>query len=120
MQKAVMTVRTLPKSEWQSYFDHVSKGLIGERAMVEVVGLAFGDRTEARCLPLIGITYDSKDDVLQIALDGLDHLIHRPRDIAVSDDSEGERMEITDANRQKQIVRLVKPMRYPRRTTRVS
>ncbi|HET7090780.1 MAG TPA: DUF5335 family protein [Anaerolineae bacterium] len=30
---------------------------------------------QANCLPLIGITYDSKDDVLAIAMEGLDHLI---------------------------------------------
>ena len=51
-----MTLRELPKAEWRPYFDQVSKHLIGERAMVEIKGLAFGDRRLARCLPLIGIT----------------------------------------------------------------
>jgi hypothetical protein len=113
-----MAVRTLPKSEWQSYFDRVSKDLIGDRAMVEVIGLAFGNRTEARCMSLIGITYDSKDDILQIALDGLDHLIRGPRDIVVNDGAEGlDQVEIVDADRQKQIVRLVRPLRYVHRHT---
>jgi len=31
-----MMGRTLPKSEWKTYFDHLSKHLIGERA--EVIG----------------------------------------------------------------------------------
>lgn len=111
-----MTTRALPKSEWRAYFDHVSKGLIGERAMVEVTGLAFGSHREARCLPLIGITYDTGDDILQIALEGLDHLVRRPQEIAVTDSAHGlERMEITDADQQKQTVRLVKPLRYVQR-----
>ena len=54
-----MTVRRLQKPEWKAYFDHLSKNLIGERAEVEIAGLAPGDRIEARWVPLIGITYES-------------------------------------------------------------
>jgi hypothetical protein len=111
-----MARRALAKSEWRSYFDRVSKGLIGERADVEVSGLTPGDRTEARWLPLIGITYDSKDDILEIAMENLDHLIHQPRDISVNDGVEGlESMEIVDSHQRKQTVKLMKPLRYPRR-----
>jgi hypothetical protein len=111
-----MASRALEKSEWRAYFDQVSKSLIGERAEVEVSGLGLGDKIEARWLPLIGITYDFKDDLLEIAMEGLDHLIHRPRDITVNDGAEGlENMEIVDADRRKQSIKLMKPLRYPRR-----
>src|SRR6188474_1974620 len=110
------TTRALPALEWQSYFDAISKSLEGERALVEIEGLAFGDRMQARCLPLIGITYESKDDILEIAMEGLDHLIHRPRDIVVSEGAEGlERLDIIDSDAQKQNIRLVKPLRYVHR-----
>lgn len=111
-----MMVRTLPKSEWNAYFDHLSKHLIGERAEVEIAGLASGDHIEARWVPLIGITYESKGDVLEIALEGLDHLIHQPRNIVVTDNPEGlESMEVVDSEGCKQVVKLMKPLRYPRR-----
>ena len=71
---------------------------------------------QARCLPLIGITYDFKDDILEIAMEGLDHLIHRPREIVVSEGAEGlERLDIIDSGDQKQNIRLVKPLRYTHR-----
>ena len=73
-EDAMNTTRALQMPEWQTYFDQISKALAGERAFVEIEGLTFGDRTQANCLPLIGITYDSKDDVLEIAMEGLDHL----------------------------------------------
>lgn len=108
--------RTLPKSEWKAYFDHLSKHLIGERAEVEVAGLASGGRIEARWVPLVGITYDSKGDVLEIALERLDHPIHRPCSIVVTDSPEGlESMEVVDSEGCKQVVKLMKPLRYPRR-----
>jgi len=113
-----MTLRELPKAEWRPYFDQVSKHLIGERAMVEIKGLAFGDRRLARCLPLIGITYDGKDNILEVAMDGIDHLIHAPRKIIVSDGADGlESIEVVNAKQQSQVVTLVKPLRYRRRTT---
>ena len=81
----------------EGYFDHLSKHLIGERAEVEIAGLKSGDHIEARWVPLIGITYESKGDVLEIALERLDHLIHRPRDIIVTDSPEGlESMEVVE------------------------
>jgi len=111
-----MMGRTLPKSEWKTYFDHLSKHLIGERAEVKIAGLASGDHIEARWVPLIGITYEPKGDVLEIALERLGHLIHQPRDIVVTDSPEGlESMEIVDSEGCKQIVKLMKPLRYPRR-----
>jgi hypothetical protein len=110
------TTRALQSPEWQAYFDEISKSLAGERALVEIEGLAFGDRTQARCLPLIGITYDSRDDILEIAMEGLDHLIYRPRQIVVSEGAEGlERLDIIDSDDQKQNVRLVNPLRYAHR-----
>jgi hypothetical protein len=109
----MITTRALPIPEWQAYFDEISKRLVGERALIEIEGLAFGDRLQARSLPLIGITYDSRDDILEIAMEGLDHLIRQPREIIVSESVEGlERLDIVDSGAQKQNIRLVKPLRY--------
>ena len=41
------------------------------RAEIEVASLDLGDQIEAEWLPLLGITYDDKDDVLEIALEEL-------------------------------------------------
>jgi hypothetical protein len=111
-----MSLRALPETEWTTYFDLASKRLDGERAMLDVKGLPIGDRRQARCLPLYGVTYDPKDKTLQIAMDGLDHSIDAPRQIVVSEGPDGlESIEITDAQRQKQIVTIVKPLRTTRR-----
>jgi len=111
------TTRQLPMADWRAYFDQLSKVLAGERALVEIEGLALGDRIQARSLPLIGITYDGNDDILEIAMEGLDHLIHRPREILVSEGAEGlERLDVIDGGQQRQNVRLVKPLWYIHRT----
>jgi hypothetical protein len=38
---------------------------------------------------LLGITYDPNKDLLETALEGLDHLIAHPREISVEDGPEG-------------------------------
>jgi hypothetical protein len=49
---------------------------LGKQAEIEIAGLVFGDHVAAKWLPLLGITYDPKGDLVEIALEGLDHLIH--------------------------------------------
>ena len=78
-----MTTRKLEKTEWRSFLDRVSKLLDAKEAEIEVTSLRLGDQVEAEWLPLIGITYDPGDDLVEVALEGLDHMIRRPRDIYV-------------------------------------
>jgi hypothetical protein len=50
-------------------------------------------------------------DLLEIALEGLDHLIHNPCEISVDASPEGlTSMEIVDSARQRQIVKLMEPL----------
>jgi hypothetical protein len=106
-----MAARALGKPEWQSYFDRISKALTGKRAEIEVTGLRIGDQVAAKWLPLLGITYDSKDDLLEIALEGMDHLINRPLAISVDDGPDGlTSMEIVDSEGRRQIIKLMDPL----------
>lgn len=110
-----MAARFLPKTQWQSYCDRISKGILRKQAEIEVTGLTFGDQKATKWLPLLGITYDPKANLVEIALEGLDHLIHGPREIAVDDGPEGlSAMEIVDADRRRQIVRLKQPLMLAR------
>jgi uncharacterized protein DUF5335 len=106
-----MTARKLEKTQWRAFFDNLSKALQGEEAEIEVASLALGSQVEAEWLPLYGITYDPKDDLVEVALEGLDHMVRKPREIYV----EGEAgalasLEIIDADGVKQVVRLRQPV----------
>ena len=106
-----MSIRVLDKTEWQSYCDRVSKGLAGKRAGIEISGLSLGHQVAASSLPLIGIAYEPRSDLLEIALEGLDHLIRHPRQIVVDDGLGGLRsMEIVDADDLHQILQLTEPL----------
>ena len=109
-----MTTRKLDKKEWHAYFDGVTRSLEGKQAEIEVAALRLGNQVQAEWLPLIGITYDPQDDIIEVALEGLDHLIPKPRAISVEDGPEGiTALEIVDANDVRQIVKLRDPVMLP-------
>lgn len=66
----------------------MSKVLIGKKAEIEAASLDPGDQIVAEWVPLIGITYDSRDGLLDVALDRANCLIRRPQAIgAQAEDS---------------------------------
>jgi hypothetical protein len=104
----------LQKSEWRPYCDRISKQLVGKSAQIEVAALALGDQTAAKSLPLLGITYDPKDNLVEIALEGFDHLIRKPQDIFVDEGAEGLiSMEVVDSDQRRQIIKLPEPLMLP-------
>ncbi|WP_026607158.1 DUF5335 domain-containing protein [Methylocapsa acidiphila] len=110
-----MTARKLEKANWGPFLDHLSKSLAGARVEIEASSLPLGKHVQAEWLPLIGLTYDPKDDIVELALEGLDHLIHKPRDIYV-EDATGllANLEIVDAEGLTQAVKLKEPLMLPR------
>jgi hypothetical protein len=83
-------------------------------AEVEIAGLHLGNQTQAQWLPLLGITYDPHDDVLEIALEGLDHLINKPRQIYLDNGgAELAGLEIVDTDGVRHIVKLKDQLDLP-------
>lgn len=111
---------TLPQSEWRPFFDRVSKALLGKWAEIEVATLDLGDQIVAEWVPLLGISYDPKDDVLDVVLDRANHMIQRPREIVVEDAGDGlTSVAVIDESGARQIVRLKEPLKLPAATSDV-
>nr|WP_314544053.1 DUF5335 domain-containing protein [uncultured Massilia sp.] len=109
-----MATVKLDKGVWQSYFDGMSKMVVGKQTEIEVASLAIGVQLEAKWIPLLGMTYDPKNDLLEVLLDGLDHLIRHPRDIYIDQGPTGlTSMEVVDADDVRQIIRLRDPIMLP-------
>jgi hypothetical protein len=113
-----MAVRKLDKAEWPAVFTLISKNLAGSRTEIEVDSLNLGSQIEAEWLPLVGITYDHKDDVIDVALDGsdklIDHLIRQPREVFIDETpTELASLEIIDGDGARQIILLREPLLLP-------
>jgi hypothetical protein len=117
---SAMNTLLLPKQAWKSYFEAMSDVLIGKWAEVEVATLDLGDQIVAERLPLLGITYDTKDDLVDVSLGGenqLNHLIRHPRQIEIVEGVDGLRsIGITSGDGTVQVLRLRDPLRLPQAT----
>jgi hypothetical protein len=109
------TLRELPKQQWKRYFESVSGVLTGTRAEIEVASLEVGDQIAAQWLPLLGLTYDSRDDLIDVSLTGLNHLIRQPAQIEVTEDDAGtiRSIAVRTADGTLQVLRLKDPLRLP-------
>jgi len=109
-----MAIEKLDKASWHAFFDAISKTLGNTRAEIEVQSLALGDQVEAEWLPLFGMTYEPKSEMLEIVLEGLDHMIRKPIELYVDRSGAGlASMEVIDKDGVRQIVRLREPLMLP-------
>lgn len=109
-----MALTQLAKPRWQDYFDRVSKTLGAKLVEIEVTGLGLGNQVQAEWLPLIGLTYDPKNDILAVALEGLQHNIQHPKQIHVEQDVETlYSIEVVDAGGEHHLLILKDPLRLP-------
>ena len=106
-----MTTQKLSQREWKPFFDSLSKVLGAKEIEIEVFGLTIGDQLQAEWVRMIGLTYDEKDDLLEVALEGLDHLIAKPREIYVDDGGVGlATITVVDSEGQRQMLKLRDPI----------
>lgn len=107
------TIELAPDS-WQAYFDAVSKHLAGKRVEIEIAALDLGDQIAAEWLPVYGVTYDPRNDLLAVMADGLDHMIRHPRRIFVeADGNDLHSFNAIDSAGASQIIRFKDPLALP-------
>jgi hypothetical protein len=76
---------SVARSDWRSFFDRMSKALLGKRAEIEVA-----------------------------ALDRFDHLIRHPKEILVEEDETGLAMvAVVDGEGVRQVIRLKESLMLP-------
>ena len=84
-----MSIKKIDSTEWASYFDAFSRKLARthrtDYAEIRVFSPEDGAQTETSWLPLSGITYDAKSDLLETLVENMDHLVLHPQEIYVDE-----------------------------------
>lgn len=107
-----MARSALARAEWRRYCDGVSKATGGRRVELDVASLDLGDHVAARWLPLLGLVFDGRGDVLEVALDGVSHSIVSPREILLEETDRGlVAIEIVGADDTVETLRFREPLR---------
>jgi len=106
------TTREIPKNEWRSYFDDLSR-LPSPPPVVSVAvdGEEVGAQIEAEHKTLTGISYDTHDDVLVIGIgddngrEQLEHLVSQPQQVYVADGDQ-RTIDVKDADGVQTLIRI--------------
>ncbi len=102
--EAVAKGKKLDEEEWRSALDSMSKTLTGKPASIEIAA------TAADSLTLLGVTFDRNDDIIDVAMEGFDHMIRRPREVYLDQrDGKLAAIEVVDAAGVRHIVKLKNP-----------
>ena len=111
-----MTTRTIPREHWQRYLDDVSQHLRGQQVQIEIAGLDIGDQIAADWIPLNGLTYDPRSDLVEVQTASLDHMIREPQDMLAEEGARGlEVLCVIDGDGRKQLIKLRAPLALPAR-----
>jgi hypothetical protein len=109
-----MTIRRLERSDWAGFCTYASWGWVGRWTDIEVASHQIGSQVEVRRLPLLGMSYDPKDDVLELLVGEQRYLIRAPREFYVDQPSLGiVCLQIIDADGIQDIVTLREPLMLP-------
>jgi hypothetical protein len=109
-----MTARSIQKADWGSFCAAVSEALEGSDAEIEVASIDLGQQVEKQWAPLIGISYDPEDDIIDIALEEVDHIVNEPKELlAEIDDVRVSALQITDGEGTRHLVRLKDGLMLP-------
>lgn len=104
----------IEKPDWAFFLSWMTHGMIGKRAEIDVMSMGIGAQIEAHWLPLLGLAYDRRSDVIEILLDGLDHLISRPRELSAAEDGNGLlSVLIIDEDGVQHLLQLKEPLALP-------
>lgn len=109
---AIVTTRNLQRSEWKSYFDHLSRHLPATEVELRVEGLDVGDQiTFGANTSLLGIDYDPNDDALEVATEGSAHRVSHPKGVVIEESAEGlNAVEVIDPEGRQHIIVLRRPL----------
>ena len=102
-----MTTRKLDSSEWQQYFDEVAKHLPSMQVGISIMGENIGVQPESENSLLVGISYDSNDQVLEVDAANVSHRMPKPKEIYVREEAGSlSSIEVTAQDGTKQVIEL--------------
>lgn len=104
----------LTRKQMQNFFDSMAPVLEGTQAELEIVGLDIGDQIAHGWAGLEAVTYDRNDDVLSIAIDGIEHLIQHPEFVLLQWRGDSiVSLTVVDPEEHKHILKLRRPLALP-------
>ena len=109
-----MAEKCIVQQEWEGFFDELWKKIknLDEKVEIEIVAPSVFEGEEGKCLKIIGLSYDPKDNVVSVACENIAHLIHNPQEISVyEEDGAIKQIRINDSSGAEHIIKFLVPIK---------
>lgn len=84
-----MSTTVLEQQKWPEFFQNLPRTITADQIKIEVIGATIGSQTLASHRHLHGVTFEPKQSLLEIQMEGMTHVIRDPREIFI-DELEGK------------------------------
>lgn len=105
-----MGIKKIERNHWKSYFEQLAHRLVNQQGEIEVDALTIGSQRVTDWVPLLGVLYDPREDLLAVMMEGVDHMIRHPQAIHIdeADTVEGApaSLQVVDAEQARHIVKF--------------
>jgi class 3 adenylate cyclase len=109
-----MLTREIPRHEWQSYFEDVTRQLTVMTVDVEVSSATMGSQPELTAVQLRGLSYDPHDDAFSILAGSVEHRITAPTEIFVEEEPRGLlSIQVIDGEGRQHLARFTRALPLP-------
>ncbi len=106
-----MSWKKLQESEYETYFDALSKRCVDEKVEIDIMAISVGSQQQTRWIPFIGISYDPPEKTISIISEYIDHRIKQPREVYVEETDDGiTSIRISSGDGYEHLLKLKKPV----------
>lgn len=113
-----MAVHELARDAWHPFFEDLTRIVRGRQTGVEIASADLGDQKLVENLPLLGISFDTRGDRLEIEFESIGHRIAGPFAVFVDQAADGViGIEVEAAGGERTILRLKEPLLLPEPAT---
>lgn len=109
-----MAVEQIPREGWHPFLEELTRVVQGSQARIEVASCDFGDQRLVEGVPLLGLSYDERENYLEVDLENVGHRIPGPTDLFVEIQPHGViAIEVIGADGARTLMRLREPLMLP-------
>ncbi len=106
-----MEWKKLTESEYESYFDTLSRGLKNQQAEIEIMAVGVLDKEQTSWITLYGVSYDPGEKTVSVICEHIDHHIKNPQEVNVFEGEAGiESIEIIGGGGYKHVLKFKTPV----------
>jgi hypothetical protein len=106
-----MTVRQLARDDWHPFLEELTRTVRGRQTRVEIGSADLGGQRLVENVPLLGLSYDTRGDMIEIEFEAIGHRVTAPTALFVDQMPNGVTgIEILGGDDVRTILRLKEPL----------